>query len=175
MRTTCPTNDLSHQPPLPEETNQRSQGGGVMDYILDLRQRGFTVYASLQGLFVTPRKNLSEQDKATIRARKWEMLATVQQEQMGYMARNTDVWMEIAEDQLRVLHETERKLKSAEGTIALLRLQILVLEHNATELDDALLKKVRYLTHPDKHGGSEVAREVFMALQRIQAQRRARA
>lgn len=148
------------------------------DYILDLRQRGFTVYAADQGLFVIPKRDLSEQDRATISARKWELVATLHAEELEITSDNL---MKMFERQIEKLGQTKKELMDAQDRIAMLQMENHWLRRDAalkrnpaSELDDDLLKKARYLTHPDKHGGSEVAQEVFVALQHIQEQRRAR-
>lgn len=51
----------------------------------------------------------------------------------------------------------------------------LVQDRQAPELDDALLRKLVLLSHPDRHDGNALATEVTATLNRIRASRRARA
>lgn len=172
---------LKNQPALPEVTPDLGKGVAMMtasDYIHDLRQRGFMVYASEQGLYVNPRRDLSEDDKAIIRARKWELIATLHAEELKSTGAN---WMEMYERQTERLGQTKRELRDAEDRNEMLQMenhwlrQGAALQRNtASELDADLLKKVRFLCHPDRHGGSKLANDVFVELQHITERRGAR-
>jgi hypothetical protein len=172
-------NVLENQPALPE--TDRGQWSGMMaasNIITDLRQRGFTVYATEQGLFVVPKRDLSEEDRATIRARKWELMATLRDEQIGNLC---DSLVEMRKHLSERLSQMEWKLRDAEGWIEMLKMEnhwlrrdAALRRNHASELDDETLRKAKLLCHPDKHGGSKLANDVFVALQHIQEQRRAR-
>jgi len=149
------------------------------DYILDLRQRGFMVFASERGLYVIPKRDLSEQDRATIRARKWELLATVRDEENKNLIDNM---VEMSKRLGEKLAQTKNELTYAECRIELLKMENQWLRQDALRpkpayelLDERTITEAIGITHPDKNGNSEVSNRVTAALIKARDQlRRAR-
>ncbi len=152
------------------------------ELITDLRQRNFMVFANKKGLFVTPRGALTERDKATIRARKWELMCAVQDEQNEALLGSL---VELRKVFGARLEEVQRELKSAETFRNLYKIQadmgeIIIKELRADAmrrrpdpwLDDDLLRKLICLAHPDKHGGAALANEVTSELIKLRNLRR---
>lgn len=147
--------------------------------IKELRANGFRVYAEGDKLHVIPTKKLLPWVSDTIAFNKWALIACLEREEH---ARQVKAMEEIVREASQEMDRLRRELGYAEQEKTLMQIQIDCLEMIAQRarrtskpalvLDDNLLRQAIGLTHPDRHGNSQVANEVTSALIKLRDQQR---
>lgn len=146
--------------------------------IKELRANGFRVYAEDDKLHVIPTHKLLPWVRDTIARNKWELMTYLLREQHRQEVKAFEEIVREAGEDLEMLR---LELKYANQRNSLLRLQVDCLEiaqralrtsKPALVLDDNLLRQAIGLTHPDRHGNSQVANEVTAALIKLRDQQR---